>query len=187
MTDLSVQEVSALVRHQVVRLIARIAQLLLWLAVGVFFVVCAFVVVKAFLLFRPTQPDLTEISTLSRIEFPKSAVLVESWYWRAPRREFFAVLRISGEDLAAFKKNGSLEWEWVEGTGGYTSGASSTPRNWITDNLGERANLRYWNPDAVEDYLVALGPAGTRGALAVLIDLDDPEEATVYIWDLIDH
>ena len=170
-----------------VSLICKVVQLLLWLGLCVFFLACGFVVVKAFLLFRPTQPDLTEISTLSRVEFPKSAVLVESWYWRAPRREFFAVLRISGEDLAAFKKNGSLDWEWVEGTGRYTSGVSSTPRDWITNNSGERTNLRYWNPDAAENYLVALGPQGTRGAVAVLISLDDPQRPTVYLWDLIDH
>ena len=135
-----------MVGHQLLRLMVRMLRVLFWAALSVLLVICAFVFVKALLTFIPTHPDLSAVAEHTRLSFPKSAVLVESWHRELMRPETFAVVRMSRNDMEVFKENEALAGQWQEpGEDTYKGRATNT----------SGGALEWWNPDAAEDYIVA--------------------------------
>ena len=112
--------------------------------------------------------NLAEVSKESFINFPKSAVLLKSYYHKEwDEYTLFAMLEIDRSDVADFMHGFSQRWKWsTKSEDKFKDGVLYAPA--------------WWRPDAVKSFTLAHAGKGQRRQ-SVLISTDYQKRAVVYI------
>lgn len=119
---------------------------------------------------EPQRPDVAYISKLTSLRFPSSTKLVNSQYDKSlcPGGNLYAVVEIDRADVEPFVESLSLKRP--------TSRTDRLEIGWG----GSRPT--WWNPDSAHEFLAAdVDEYGVHSTLKLLVGLDDPRRAVIYI------
>jgi len=132
--------------------------------------------------YRLTSPSLAEISDKTHLPFPPSAELVHSRLDSWLAKELWAVVTIDQLDVTSFVASFPQPAE-----------VQSGDRLGITNNMqGEDTGPPWWDPDSAGKFVAAVIelPLGdevltkydTTNTVSLLINMDDPQTAIIYLF-----
>ena len=133
-------------------------------------------------LFRISSPALVEVSQRTVLQFPPSARLVGSRFQELPWQELLARVDMDRPDVKQFMASGHLAGRWTRD--------EDVVRMFPTTDFERLPDMPWWDPNReMEAFWVVRAPPaglpeGANGHLLVLIDVDDPTSAVVYVYQI---